>query len=215
MILLSHQGVGDLILINGLVRSLANHYDRIRIPVRERNLVSIAWMYSDLENVYVEPLKHEDSMECYREVGEPVVGLGFYANDDTFDRSKFDQEFYRQAGVPFQHRWDAFYVPQPEVLDLVERETPYAFMHEDVDRGFAIDKNRLPEFTRYTPGMSDNIFSFMPLIENATEIHVIHSAFLALADSLPLKATRLVIHDYARQLGEAMPALRYPWTLEK
>lgn len=208
MIVLSHLGLGDALICNGLFRALARTHNTISIPAKPHNVASVAWMLSDVANITVFPIVDDGFMEVLRNADEPKLGLGYYASE-PFDRTIFDQEFYRQAGVAFSERWDGWALPQVE--NDWSKPGEFSFIHQDVDRGYVINKDKLPAIPSFVPLPNGNLFLHMPALQAATEIHCINSVFAILADSVPLKATKLVLHAYARD-GE-LPTFRKSWTV--
>lgn len=115
--ILGHLGLGDHILCNGLVRNYANHYERVVIPAYHHNVEAVSFMFRDLKHVEVVGVKDDpeavllcDQKNCLR--------LGYFSKYN-FDPDIFDQEFYRQAHLPFEVRWEEFKVnveTQPSVI---------------------------------------------------------------------------------------------------
>jgi len=212
-IIMGHLGLGDAIVTNGLVRVRARLHRALLIPCKPHNLESVRWMFSDLKNVFVLPVDGDDGMRRLVEVsGLNTLKLGLFS-DGQWDIQHWDREMYRQAEVSFSDRWDEFSFPKrPEPLPVPTGD--YSFVHDDPSRGFYIADSKMPVMKkepRMHWGGSANIFDYIPMIENATEIHVIDSAFFCLVDSLRgLKARRLVLHLYARPKA-LPPAYRQNW----
>lgn len=156
--------------------------------------------------------------ESHAEEGRPpdeVLNLGHYAVErgtDTFDESRFDAEFYRQAGVPFLAKWEKFSIPITAVSAL-EGEWGYKpvalprFIHDDAARGFVIPLGGYrPDKTRGT------VFSHCPELMGAEEIHCISSSFAILADLMDTPGKKF-LHKYARPDGGALPVLGRGWTI--
>jgi len=212
---LGHQGLGDFLICNAIVRHFAKRHDKVTIPCKFASLASVAFMFRDLPNVYVfgvngdveatELARHRE-----RNYRADTLGLGAFGHG-PFDSSRFDQCFYEQAGLDFDLRWTGFEVlrgvPEKPVGD-----DPYLFMHDDTMRGFEIHRERLPSglLIEMPYPRTETIFEFWGLIENAQEIHAINSSFALFADSIPVKAKRKVIHAYARPGGE-IPTFRNGW----
>lgn len=207
MIVLCNLGLGDHLLCNGLVRELAKTHDELTIPVWNHNLASVAWMYSDLPSITT--ISVSSSHELTKFDVPYALKLGCY-DPAGYDQEHFDTEFYRQAAIPFSHRWDSFH--SPESTHQVKWPTPFIFCHDDVVRGFTIPGNHLPDdIPVYRPRDSQNIFDYVWMIQNAQEVHVINSSFLILADSLMLSTDKLYFHRYPRPT--AHPTLRHPWKM--
>jgi hypothetical protein len=218
-----HLGMGDAIICNGLVRDLAQERDLVVVPAKYHNLESVAYMFRDLPNVAVRPVIDDEEQIFFANSvwkGE-ILKLGFFAGrNQDFDPNQFDREFYRQAGINFQRRWDAFDVKRDPLLEIGAWPRPYLFVHEDTARGMVIDRTRMPRrssccrFEMKSPdkNVTRNIFAWIPALIHAEQIHVINSSFALLVDSLPrIPSQKLFLHRYAR--GGEFPSFRYPWTI--
>lgn len=204
-------GLGDALLCNGLVRTLVDRGHEITLPCYRHNLASVEAMFADLPNVIVDD--HGDMLlkDDYFE----RLNLGHYAvqyGTDTFDESRFDAEFYRQAGVPFLDKWEKFSVPNlPDIRlhgwsHLDEHEK--IIIHDDAERGFRIPMEgyRLPR--------TSNLFDHYQLMMLAHEIHCINSCVAIWADMIcDYPDTKLVLHRYARPDGGALPIFGRTWTV--
>lgn len=207
LFILSNLGLGDHIICNGLVRHYAQTEDSIKIPAYHHNAPSVSFMFMDLKNVEVIGVKDEAAaiLLCH---AKRCLRLGFYS-EGGFDPVKFDQEFYRQAQVPFESRWDQFKIPGCFTSEPPKGE--YAFMHDDLLRGFAIDRSKATLPIKY-PEQGQSLFSWIPTIEKAKEVHVINSSFLCLWDSIPTsKDQKLFLHKYCRNTDH--PTLRKDWKI--
>lgn len=167
--------MGDALICNGLVRTLVERGHEVTLPCYRRNIESVTVMFADLPEVIV--VDHAD-MLLKSDYFTPLY-LGHYAVEagtDTFDESRFDAEFYRQAGVPFLHKWEKFRLPSLPKFPAA----PVPFVHDDPSRGFNIPVEG------YRPLHKGTIFDNMHELLAATEVHCIDSCFSALADLLRL-----------------------------
>jgi len=218
LVIYCHLGLGDAIICNAIVRDRASRYDRVVYFCKHHNHPSVKFMFRDLPNVWVVQASDDADAERFlsdRAKSEEVLRLG--GTGDNFVGAEFDKSFYRQAGVPFEHRWDRWSVLRgsTELRAPCFTDTKYAFIHSDPARGFNVDPFKLPsrvECEWVEPNKTENIFEWWSIIENAEEIHVINSSFLHFIDSIPTKAKRHVLHKYARPQGE-YPTLRKDWKI--
>lgn len=217
LLIRGHLGLGDHILCNGLVRHFAKFEpDRIiHVPCKAHNYVSVQWMFSDLDNVNVRAFAGD--LEVDRAAQEleddgisEVMRLGGSGNG-------FDEQFYQQAGVPFEERWSGFAVPPCETQ---HRVPPYAFtfIHDDRQRGFAIPDppGDLPIVRSAYDPKRPNIFEWTDMLLRAAEIHCIPSSFSVLVDELwgvnLAVGQKLFLHASARPNCE-LPTYRKNWTI--
>lgn len=202
-----HLGLGDCVLCNGLLRVFARRYNEVIIPCYEKNIKAVEGMFSDLKNVsYVivgssgnvmvaatfEHFKIGDAGERFRDFGD-----------------SFDQAFYRQAGIPFEERWNSFHIPN---LDPAPKSNGYAFIHDDASRGFRIRTEEISE-DRIQFHQPVSLDMLCDTIQHASEVHVINSAMLHLAESIPT-AGKLYYHRYVRDESPFdRPVLKKGWTI--
>jgi len=239
-LLMGHLGLGDHLICNALVRYLAESAP-IVVLAKRHNVSSCTFMWRDKVAISVFPVSHDEDALAAVEVAErsgfEIIRLGGY-RDSEYDRSAWDKEFYRHAGLAFERRWSGFKVDRRisselmvvdapgGAVDLVPFDPnrrwttrPYVFVHDDSSRGFNIDPQRLPHklpVVRPRPlhGLQSNIFDWLGVLMNAEEIHCINSSFAILADHAPsLAASRRVMHAYARE--GVLPASRMEWEVLK
>ena len=163
--ILHHLGLGDHVLCNALVRQLALKYNKIFLFTKIHNFEAIKWMYRDLYNINILPIKNDHQAcnyivdnEVHRLINigmerNALKGLEFdqefnniikYDYSDLLDRLKFDHAFYAQLGFDFSLRWNGYYCERDlnrekrlfESLGLVPGQ--YVFVHDDPERGFVI-----------------------------------------------------------------------------
>lgn len=192
----THLGLGDHIICNGLVRELAKRHGRVITYAKPHNMIAVMEMFYGV-NVEVAPaseMPHDSHPVLYR--------IGFEWRDRALP---FDADFYRIAHVPFAKRWNSFGAMLPtDQVGPIPKE-PYVFLHEDVERGFLVDRGRIPSGVRVVEaeyGKTPSIFGYYALMAKAAQIHVIDSAFLFLADSYPELGGKTTTHRYARSLPE-------------
>lgn len=201
--------MGDALICNALIRKLASENDQIVIFSYWHNLKSVEFMFRDLKNVRVTPVDSPE--EANHIIGNrECLQLGYFGKD--FDPNRFDTEFYRQANVDFEQRWNGFkFNRDPE--SECKCNVPFRFVHDDIDRGFSI--TRIKEdgaIPIIRPHRVPHIFQFVWMLQNASEIHCINSSFLILADSIEIpESTELFLHFYARPTTH--PRLRKKWKI--
>lgn len=184
-----HLGLGDHIVCNGLVRTLAKRYEKVYLPCKERNLNSVRFLYKDSPKVEVFGVKNEvlDVLRFSLGVGVPIQRVGFEKT-----RSDWDRSFYDHAGVPFSHKWSEFRLPESPWLNIAleyfQPPIQYRVVSNRCSQGVLnlnLPKDGLTTvFTEPFPGERMNIFTWASLIECAEEVHCIDSAFIHLCDQL-------------------------------
>lgn len=215
-IFLGHLGLGDHLILNGLIRHIALSWDTLIILAKHHNVASCRFMWSDLTNVHVLGVAddHEAIGFCHQGNGFKILHSGHFGKG--FNIERWDQSFYEQAGVPFEQSWDGWKVPECN-HPIKPPDEPYIFVHEDDKRGYWINSALVPcdlLHVSNTDFDTKNIFEWIEVLRNATEIHVMESCFAILADRLDgLKAHRFVIHAYMR--NSRPPVYRKNWEILK
>jgi hypothetical protein len=215
-----HLGLGDHFICNGLVRHLAEQHGHIFLACKRASFATVACLYEDEPTIEPFPIDREpDDVEAFaRRVGAPLVRIGF----DACDRSRFDQSFYEQMGVPFAFRWSKFRLPasisgEDEMYERLAPASPYRVVHRETSHGvYALRfDHTMPAIElrgrRVDGGAFENLLLYRRLIERATEVHCINSSVIHLVDSLDAPA-RLVFHDArprAFQLRRAWETVSY------
>lgn len=197
-----HLGLGDHIICNGLVRYLysKNKSDNISLFCKPHYFSSVAFMYKDLDNLQIvkaDDIKVRQLIKFFD--GGIIVGHEHLRFEPGLT---FDELFYKQLGVPFYSRWDAFKVVrdlsrEEDVFKRLALAEPYAFIHDDPGRGLIIDRSRIAEGLKHihpSQVKTDNIFDYMTVMENATEVHCMDSSFKLMFDSCASKAGALFYH---------------------
>ena len=216
-------GLGDAIICNGLVRTLAAPMvpyavREIVLPCWERNLPTVRHMFSDLPNVHVVTVEHDGQGVLEPGFGRQLLSIGINYHG-PINHNQWDKLFYDRAGVPFDAKWDKFHVPVSltEIPQTRTGEYPFGLLHHDPSRGFRITESHLkdgcPLVTVFqeTPILTD----WRYLIRDAAEIHCIDSSVMHLAELLPTTG-KLYYHKYARAKGNRQhtdAVFRKPWVV--
>ena len=214
-----HQGLGDAVVCNSLVRDFCKKNTKVTLFCRKQYYESIGYMFRDITNIVVHPINEEDIVPYIRQNNfENVICVGF---SNLTPYTEFDKQMYEQVNIPHETRWNNFFIKRniqaEDVVynNFVKENEPYIFLHEDVSREFIINrafiqnKNlKVVEPTWFT----DNMYLYAKLIENAEEVHCIDSSFLNFTEHLQPKG-KLFYHKYARPLAATAnsPTVRKDW----
>jgi len=231
ILLYHHLGLGDHIICNGLVREYCKKYEQVAIFSKPHNYASVSFMFRDLPNLTV--IQGDDKfarrfmlLNKFR-LARPRYDYVKIVSHEFLERhqnSSFDKEFYKIAGIDFVKKWDSFFVKRErerELFNQVVQKGDYIFVHEDVPRGYIVNKKLIrKDYAIFIPERksTDNIFDYCTIIEEAKEVHVIDSSFLSLIDCLPYKnkAQKLYFHQYARENNSyVIPTLKKKWNIIK
>lgn len=229
---LCHQGLGDHLLCLGIYRYMSRDYAFVIVPVMSQYFESLSYLLRDLSNVHVisysfeiQDSRLELSMESHAEwlkkFGFHILRLGSFEESFFKDQAlRLDENYYFQAKLPLEYRWDFFEFERNEAKEqelyqlLVGDEEAFVFMHEDPPRGFTIDKSRVRTDLKIVKpdrnlAREFHISDYAMIIEKATEIHCIESSFAALIEGMNVSVPKYA-HRYAR--AEARDDFRHEFT---
>lgn len=208
-------GLGDHIICNGLVREITknkdNHYF---LFTKSHNKISVDFMYRDINNLETIEIKTDQEV-CDFLYGNKVedkdvhVGGIMYHSYWFFGSKSFEESFYLQNEMSLNFKWDSFHVVRDYDRESVLKEklgvsdnSEYIFIHDD--ERHRIDESRINsnyKIIRADRELTDNIFDYLSVLENAKEVHVIESSFCFILDLSKIN-NQVFIHRYARPLSE-------------
>ena len=222
--------IGDHILCYPIVRHYSEIYNKVYVftrPLGDRHINNIKRLYSSLPNVrIILSADHNHTLDFMKI--NPDNNYLVFGHEDYRERlskdpnTQFDRYFYETAGVPFEDKWNNFYIKRDllkerevfyNVLKLKDGEE-YIFLQEDKTRGYVIDRKYVDpslKIIETSRNPNVNIFDFLYTIENAKEVHQINSSFLTLIDMLQLKNNGLFYHKYVRPTQFEQPHLKLNW----
>ena len=212
LIIYTHQGMGDQIECNGLVRDICKNgirgvkYNHVEIVVKETHTDTVEFMYRDepkIKKVHIIP--DDVSWDYAREYawvtgmaedqGTDICMVGhreYFDNIPHFQKNQqvAGQAFYALVELPWSDRIDKFHVERDYEQEqrVFEKLNPdnekYIFVHDGIDKGFALAPHLMPtEFKVIKNDPTENIFYMLKILENAEEIHCMSSSYLCLIDS--------------------------------
>jgi hypothetical protein len=220
LFLMWHIGLGDAIICNGMVRTLLEKYQAIMLPVRPRNRPTVEFMFREMmkkENERIKVCPVMDDMDMNQQAktwegnGYEILKLGVHSGEKGFDKTGWDKRMYEQARIPFENRWKMFHVEREPGFEIKVGVEKYAFVHRDPERGLHMNIKNMPKIHIVEATHVGHLFRWAGAIEGATELHMIDSSVLCLADSLETKASVKVMHNYAR--NGLPPTLRDGWKI--
>jgi len=198
--ILNHLGLGDQIVINGLVRHFAEIEDCVQIYAKKSHVPSVRFMYRDLgSKVVVVPVNgpcHTADMMQFAKGS--VLKLGVHGTPHQLfsdlvigrysEYINWVAMMYIQAGLNPNTMYKKFKIVRDKSRELLPPEQPYIFVHDDKQRGREI-KIHGSEKEIYRPIVSKalpdgtyeyddfNIFDYLTIIENAKERHMMNSSY--------------------------------------
>jgi hypothetical protein len=227
LLLLGHLGLGDIIIMNGLIRYKALFHEEVRLVVFSKYLDSVRFMFRDLVNMTYEPINCEADIspnyamvvparldDLVNKEGYEYLPLGVHGRDALWQGRAYDfaEAFYVQAGVPYSCRWkygfilrdyereEAFYKKVTSAIG-----TSYRIIHDDPGRDLLINRELCgPGNTLFHIGergqlWSENIFDYGLLIERAQSYHGMDSSFALMLDLIRCSCHSINLHAYVKK----------------
>ena len=210
-----HLGLGDHFDMNGMVRNYLKEYDKVHIFSKPNYYKMIDYMYRDEDNIVVVeipggPQEVLQGEEYYKtsECGE-FLRIGFenypFGEENLYDKNCWEF-FYEQVDVPYDVRTNMFYVKRDKKDEdiLLGKLNPsgnkFIFVHDDKSRGFEVERSHFIDksLSVVENDISENIFHFIKIIEEAEEIHCMESSMKSLID-LYAKTEKIFYHDFRNQ----------------
>jgi hypothetical protein len=178
-------------------------------------------MFRDLKNIEYLKIFNDNDVEQSIANKSNVLRVGFHKLD-VFNY-KFDRSFYMGSNLDFTKRWTDFYIERDNYkeMELFKRfnviENEYVLIHDDADRNYVINditevRNKNIPIIRPNRSLTNNIFDYCYLIENAKELHCIDSTFKLIADSINIKSEQLFYHLNRKQDYNLYSSSRKNWT---
>lgn len=190
-----HLGLGDHIICNGLVRYIRKQTPdstSVVLVVKYKNLTNVSRMFQDCKIVYA-PI-YDDNDHKY---GKGNLGWCFGGDKNI----NFDESFYKQAEIPFEERWNSFYIErnydkENSLCNYLKLPNEFCLVHDEASAGKANIKieTTLPIVKVCKTLIETSMFDWMGVIEKASEIHCINSSFIHLVDSMQPTA-KLYFHN--------------------
>ena len=211
-----HLGLGDHFDMNGLVRYFLRNHDKVHVFYKQMHGNMIEYMYRDNNNIIATEIptgeneiafaekyfrEHESCTNFIR------IGHEHYPYNLEKSMNKNCWEFfYEQVKVPYDVRTTEFFLQRDALEEdrLIEKLNPlrekFVFVHDDKDRGFYVDKSYIldKDLVVIENDVSENIFHFIKIIEEAEEIHCMESSFKSLID-IYSKTENIFYHDFRNQ----------------
>ncbi len=216
--LLLHFGLGDHIILNGLVNFISQRFDEVHLIIEGKLLSNLSYLYRNNKKITFHTI--DNPMEADRSINFKLLQYECEKigneNDINFLRIGFENvgslpfnlAFYNQLSLPYSYSFKYFLNDKNEDKDKEEIllnhlkkyynvEKDYALVHNESSMGPFNLNNVNTENTIYVTKDSDiynNLFFYRTVIKEAKEIHCLDSSFLHLVERADTNAT-LFFHD--------------------
>jgi hypothetical protein len=211
-----HLGLGDELVLCGLVKTLLMRYNNVYLPVKKHNIQNVNKLYEqDFPFLKILPVEDDLDMINLSKKFESIADIifnGIFGKELIKKDEKFCEWFYRTENVEYENRWNLFTfsedLEKQQKKNLENKYNNFIFVHDDPSRNFIISEKYLIGKNIYKPqhslGTTDQftIFDYKKILLEAEEIHCMDSSFAILIDQIPeLKNKLKFIHRYIRQEG--------------
>lgn len=215
-----HLGLGDNLICLPLMRELSikNPQKRFYYACLARCYHSLAWMFSDLGNVYLFVV---NSGREARQLTGFLNGVYLPIGINGVDIKRFDAFFYEQHQIDFQLRWAGAKTKPGPLSDVLFKQCnplnePYFLVCEQesglIKYDLKIQNLHNKKIIKVGP-LTNNIFDWSNLVLQADEIHTIDTAFVHFVESTlyQRKAPQLYYHLARKSPTEF--TRRLPWNV--
>lgn len=226
--ILPHLGLGDYLLVNGLIREIIKPNEDYTLFVNAKYHESIRFMFRDIKNLkyFKIPPIGFNRLTIQPYIIHSIYNLYTIGYENFTGDIPFDQSCYRQFGIDFKKRWSNFYVQRDKdreqklFYSFGIKNKEYIFLHEGgSEQERYIDRKNLdPELTivEATPELTKNIFDYCMIIEKASEIHCIESSFFWLCEVIPTIGKLFAYRSDAGKLTQnknVLPTVKKDWKI--
>lgn len=224
--ILPHFGLGDAIMINGLIRHFCEIYDNIFLFSADYHYESVKYMFRDLENLKV--LNFGDMglvvQNCINYISSnnlqnDLIKVGFEKLYDEMHFIRPDgllyESYYTMFDLQPSLRYEKFFCLRNEEYEnyvynyLNPSNEEYIFIIDDSTHqngSFVIDESRIPKkykIIKYDKDLNYNderflLFNYGKIIENAKEVHSMETAFLEFIKSMKF-SSNIFVHSYLKK----------------
>lgn len=195
--ILTHMGVGDHIVCNGLIRHFAKTYNIITY-VKKHYVKSVEYMFRDIgPGLTIVPV--EDDRDAWSKQDPRTIRTGLFSGPLWNIEPPWCESFYKNAGVdPSVLRSEFFVLRSRDAEEKLYRESikyigtdKYIVVHDDPERYTSIVIDTTLPIIRIGRGQflieSTNIFDYCTLIERAVEYHGFDSSFMWIVELMKLR----------------------------
>ena len=197
-----HLGLGDHIMLNGMVRHFAET-EIVNIIVKRCHEESVRFMYRDIPDkvklILVDTTNPQEIWSKVHSTGGDILPLATYGMHE--DNWKFMTEgpgkemtnwahgVYIQAGVNPMYMYTKFKVDRDKSKEFKLDYDSYIFIH-DKDNKINIDTDKHIFRPGNTTFDRSNIFDYLSAIENADEFHGMNSSYAWLVELMRIGSSK-------------------------
>lgn len=216
-----HFGLGDNLICIGLIRTIASQNPKVRyyLACLPSYFHSITWIYQDVANIFpVAITRGREARQLAGFLNATHQTIGIY----NIDIKRFDACFYEQYRLPFDYRWTKSAVPPgPKSEELFDKLNPtgepYILVCKTESGNAVFDlkiNNPLGHKIIEVGPATNNIYDWSKLVENASEIHSIDTAFFHFVENVLCgRNNKALYYHLAKKKLKSDFTRRLPWQL--
>lgn len=220
LLIMTHQGIGDLMISNGIIRHYSETY-RVIIGVKPEYLKNVQFMFRDIPDLGIFTAPNDEVLRyiSLTQLKVPRIGLGYFRGESCrtpgLSDENFCKSFYLDANLNFEYMYSKFFIlrdfqREQALYDAVVKylgTDKYVIIHDDPPRGIAIDESlvEIPEGAAKLyigkdrcPVQGETVFDYRMVLEKCVAFHGFNSNFPFLIDLWNIPVKKKVLHLYPR-----------------
>ncbi len=224
----SHLGLGDQIILNGLINVLSESFKKIYLITNNKFKNNAKYLYRNNKKIDIYYLsqdldKFDQSYPRYQKevialsdkINKKILRVGYNQKDKKIH---FSKAFYKQLNIDFDNSYSEFKIDSDlnkeeillqELRKYYQVTEDFILVHNEHSTGILnlnkIDNKNIIYVSKDSDPFN-NIFLYKKIIQEAKEIHCINSSFVHLVDRINTNA-ELFYHNI---IG-SFPDLRKEW----
>ena len=201
LMLVTRDGLGDQIVASGLANWMSQHVRRLYVTCRQSNWPTINWLYKNVHNVVpvgFPPGSNWSDLELLsKNLGAQLcrsIQLYHLRTGEPWFRSA-----YTQYHLDYNTRFAMWPNPDPgpSAVKLLERlvaQDHYMVVHNNSTEKASYDIDLLQgragqdiahmQVIEIKPGITNNLFDWMLILQNAKEIHLVESSLFHMCQQI-------------------------------
>lgn len=225
-ILHHHLGLGDHIVMNGMVNYLSKYYKIIYLPAKEHNFTTIKFMFEKNDKVEVFKIGSHNEYQDIKSYSElknlEILKVGF---ENLKLNKEFNTEFYQQLNLSYNISFDYF---DPNYVELENKNLlkhlrkyykcpdRYIILHLESSTGaYDIRKLNIKSDLPYIliekkSDVFSNILYYLDALKEAEEVHCINSSVFTLVDRISTNG-KLYFHNIKKEPYKSFTAFNKSW----
>jgi hypothetical protein len=211
-----HLGLGDHIICNGIIRHFVQLYNEVSVFCKPHYEKNVRYMFKDDERIKILSIGGDSDVNNYissKNIINDVVFVGF---GELYRQGAktFDESFYKIVNLPFEQRFEKFKFlrnleKEKEILNILNPSgEPYIYVHDDKERGFEIDRNKIKSNLKIIENDKRFLmFDMLGIIENAEEVHMMQTGMKDLINSFIFNKPKFYLHWYVRNYDDFLDSV--------